>query len=333
MALSYAGPDTGGESVVVPRERLYLDRRERFEPITEGFVVGPQLAAMNAYVPRIQDMQRTYIRAFKAQMILALQGVSAAPATDSGRSELDVLSRRAHGVLGREPLPEPRRILNLHRAIRSRRAAADRKPHQQRRARATGRSCRADAPPQPGRCSSSSLRTCTTTGRIRRATAPALKAPLVRFFQEVSEAHPDTPMHGLVHALFHEDHAPMLLAYFDSVAPSGVDLVSFPWLLRLFEADRWMRDVRERFGFADIRTLRPDLIAAEFPLASGGNANLTQQVRAGAHRGRRACGVWPISRRSTGRSLNAPTPRSQPSSRGVNGCRFPGAPSQKARPI
>jgi hypothetical protein len=56
LDLRYRGPDTGDELLTIPHQRLYLDRREAFELVTndvDNHPVGPQLAVINCYVPTI----------------------------------------------------------------------------------------------------------------------------------------------------------------------------------------------------------------------------------------------------------------------------------------
>jgi hypothetical protein len=88
VTLNYSGEDTGNKRIVVPRERLFLDKRDTFSINTSDIEVpvGTQLAVLNCYVPHIQDMARTYTRCAKTCMIFAKQGISPLPVTDTRRS-------------------------------------------------------------------------------------------------------------------------------------------------------------------------------------------------------------------------------------------------------
>jgi len=83
---------------------------------------------------------------------------------------------------------------------------------------------------------------------------------------------------------------PLELRYFDGQNPPGSELTSADltderWVLRAWHADRWLRDMQDRFAVRDITTARPDLWASDDPSAplpdQSGNANLLAFVTGG----------------------------------------------------
>ncbi len=279
--LTYRGKDTGGEDVDLSRERLYLDRRDDF-PIDsndqDNFLVGPQLSVANCYEPPIWVMRRTYIRAFKALLCAWNHTLSVQPVTDSGGYELDVFLGHPvafeaeshfrdglnfgtyHVDCNFNALPVFDNHTDIPDPVVDQRANPSQR-HQQALFRLF-------------------FEDFFDYTRIRDETSSAFKAPFVLFLHEVIEAHQDLPLHALVHAGFHEDHVAKVLTYFQGVELTREELFGFSWLSRLWQAEKWIRNLKTHFLPKDIRTLRPDLMAATDPSVDG-DANLTTFYRDG----------------------------------------------------
>lgn len=96
FAVKYMGLDTGGEWMVPPHERLFLDFKD--SPLGQDEIPShdfPVLDPIPADVlggccpPSVRDIRRTAIRAHKALLIAHNHGLSAQVVTDSGQSEFD----------------------------------------------------------------------------------------------------------------------------------------------------------------------------------------------------------------------------------------------------
>ncbi len=111
-------------------------------------------------------------------------------------------------------------------------------------------------------------------------------------FAEAQEKQPAHPGYLLRHLAADARCWPLELRYFagQNLAVSeltSADLADERWVLRAWHADRWLRDMQDRFAVRDITTARPDLWASDDPSArlpdetQTGNANLLAFVTDG----------------------------------------------------
>jgi Tc toxin complex TcA C-terminal TcB-binding domain len=282
--LSYAGPDTEGRIVAIPRRVLF---RPTQEPLGLAAGIGIELTATEQaalsgrYTGSLRDIRRTYQRAYKAMLLAHRLDLSAAPIADDGQSEIgyllahpDLFSGAAYyrsgpgfatHLAGFDP-----DLLPLLDTYRSPSPGDDARvaPSRQRRAGLTDWWER--------------LYDYTV---MRRHSARSPERPAWLLFHESAEGHPDIPA-DLLRYLGVDLRRTDLVCRFDpGVVLSSADLVDERWPLRVWHADLELRAILERFEVADIRTARPDLWAADDPSsppdASSGNANLTRFVTDG----------------------------------------------------
>ncbi|GII82660.1 hypothetical protein Ssi03_06500 [Sphaerisporangium siamense] len=284
--LSYAGPDSGGEPVAVPRARLY---RRTQEPLTLDagieILTGNERAGLaGRYTGSLRDIRRTYQRAFKALLLAHRLGLSADPVSDDGGSELDHLLARpdrfsgaayhrdgggfAVHLAGFDPglLPVADPYLTPGPALDQRAA-----PSVPRRQALTDWWER--------------LFDYTV---VRAAARTSPERPLWLLFHESAEEHPDLEGDLLRYLGVSPARTPLVLRYRTDgggIEITSDDLVDERWPVRVWHADLLLRKILRRFLVADIRAARPDLWADADPGAppdqTSGNANLTRFVADG----------------------------------------------------
>ena len=283
--VKYLGPDTGGEWMVPPHERLFLEFKdgplEQEEIPPHDFSVlepVPADALGMCCPPTVRDIRRTYNRAHKALLCAHNHGLSAQVVTDSGQSEFDFFLAhppafqgvsyfriiggfdKHHAHYDFNFLPK---LDNYHPP----------EPSQDQRAQPSERRIQA--------LFDLFFEALFDYSRVREDAAPARETPAVNALHEWAEAHADPIAHGLRHLGIHLFHQNLVLRYFDGLELSSADLLGFHWLYRVWQAEKWIRNLKVHFLAKDIRTLRPDLVAATDPAADG-NANLTSFYRDGS---------------------------------------------------
>jgi hypothetical protein len=280
FGVKYMGPDTGGEWMVPPHKRLFLDFKDG--PLEQQEISAPdpalQAALSNCCPPTVRDIRRTAIRAHKTLFCAHNHNLSARVVTDSGQSEFDfflghpqafqgVSYFRDNGGFGKHHSHYDFNFLpvldNYHPP----------EPSQDQRAQPSMRRMQA--------LFDVFFEALFDYTRVRDEAAQAREAPAVNALHEWAEAHPDRIAHGLRHLGIHLFHRDLVLRYFDGLELASADLVSFHWLYRVWQAEKWIRNLKTHFLPQDIRALRPDLVAATDPAADG-NANLTAFYRDGS---------------------------------------------------
>ncbi len=283
--VKYAGPDSDGTLVAVPRHRLFLDaKRDPLGHRIDGMGTMPQQFLRLRYVSTLRDIRRTYQRAVKALLFAHRFALSAQPVADDGQSEIGYLLGHPDDFAGTSYYRDGGGGIAVHRAffdpnllpVRDNYLAPTRAQDQR-------------AAPSPRREQAlfdwwERIFDYTIARRDAR-TAP--ERPLWLLFHEAAENHPDDPAHLLRHLGVDLLHAPLVLRYHDGYRVSSGDLEDERWTVRAWRADRWLDGLRAGFLVDDIRTARPDLWASDDPgevVASeteSGNANLTRFVRDG----------------------------------------------------
>jgi hypothetical protein len=278
--VKYAGPDSRGERVVIPNRQLFSILKDKpWGDGIAGLSQGASLYLNRYYTSSFRDIRRTYQRAFKALLFahrLALFGRG----DRQDESELGYIL--AHGS-------------NFSGVAYSPRAAGF-TPHP------------ADldfnflpvtddyhTPPGDLRANPSQTRRQAMFDWLERLFDYTVAREDVverrerhfwRLFEEASEAPSADPAHLLEHLGVEHRNRAAELRYFqgqavDVYAVSGSDLEDERWGLRVWHADRWIRDMECHFAVKDIAAARPDLWASDDPASTvgsekdqSGNANL-----------------------------------------------------------
>ncbi|MEU0988143.1 neuraminidase-like domain-containing protein [Streptomyces sp. NPDC005953] len=281
--IKYAGPDSAGQAVTIPYERLFRDRKD--QPLSDGLrargAAGDLLRLR--FTSTLRDVRRTYQRAFKALLFAQRFGLRDDPMADDGQSEIGYLLAHPAEFSGRSSYRRGAGFA-IHQAhfdvnlLPVKDNYHPPTPGQDRRARPT---------PRRQQALFDWWERIFDYTAVRRATRRAPEDPLWLLFHEAAENHPDDPAHLLRHMGVDLLHTRLVLRFHAGHAVTGLDLLDERWTVRVFHADRWVRAVRRDFLVDDIRTARPDLWAAVDPgeTAAGesesGNRNLTRFVRDG----------------------------------------------------
>jgi hypothetical protein len=315
--LKYSGPDSGGETVPVPFERLFFDTKDaslghgivRDLPTAEAELAvdsGEAAAAYldGRYLPTLRDIRRTYQRAFKALLFAERFRLSAHPVAGYRQSELGFLLDHPKAFEGTShPRTGPAAFATHHAWF-----APDLLPVFDPYPPSALRP--AEPAPEDQRSAPSPRRQAALFDwwervfdytRLRRETERALERPPWLLFAEVLAQQPDNPAELLRHLGVDLRHAPLVLTQFDPGATPPVHQVGAPgsgeladerWAVRVWHAETWLRRLRRHFTPADITLARPALWAADDPSAEvdappvvsparSGNADLTKFVQDG----------------------------------------------------
>ena len=284
--LKYVGPDSSGCLVSLPLNRLYREHKDH--TLNQGIQFLPGSKNAEAflkafYTSTLRDIRRTYQGAFKAVLFAGKLGLSAEP-NDDGQSELGYLLSNPALFAGHAYYRTTTTSFATHLANFD----LDFLPLQD--------NYHAPTPVPPDRSTPSLQRTQAMFdwwerlfdyGSVREEAHLLHKGPLWRLFDEAQRKNPADPGQLLMHIGADPRCWPLDLRFYqDQSAPiysvSSADLQDDRWLIRAWQANRWIRGLLKRFHPKDIATARPDLWASQDPSepipASGvpqtGNANL-----------------------------------------------------------
>ncbi|EOD63596.1 neuraminidase-like domain-containing protein [Amycolatopsis vancoresmycina] len=314
--LKYSGPDSGGEPVVLPFDRLFRDTKDatlgedivRSRPTAAALDVesGEAAAAYltGHYPPTLRDIRRTYQRAFKALLFAERFRLSAHPVAGYRQSELGFLLDHPATFEGTTHHRTDETSFSTHHAwfAPDLLPVSDHYPPETLRPR--------EPAPEDQRSAPSPRRQAALFDwwervfdytRLREATERALERPPWLLFADALEQQPDDPGELLRHLGVDLRHAPLVLNYFapDSTPPihsvglpGSAELADERWAVRIRHAESWVRRLRRHFLPADISLARPALWAADDPSAEvdapplvspprSGNADLTRFVQDG----------------------------------------------------
>ncbi|MET8150882.1 neuraminidase-like domain-containing protein [Actinoplanes sp. NPDC005259] len=279
LLVEYRGPDTGGDRVAIPAERLYQAAKDA--PLDAGvngkLVYGVPAELLRAqYVSTLRDVRRTYQRAFKALLLAYRFGLSARVFSDYGQSELGYLLEHGDrlaglafsdaGGAGWQPHAvdfDPNLLPLLDTYLPP--AADDRA-----------------APSTPRRQAWFDVwERLFDHVELNRRAEPASEDPVWLLYDEAAGNQPDNPAQLLRHLGVNLSHAPQVLTYQPATTIAADALTDERWPTRVWHADRIVRRITHRFAIADLAPARPDLWADDDLLGSGGNLNLVTLVRAG----------------------------------------------------
>ncbi|MEU9662851.1 neuraminidase-like domain-containing protein [Streptomyces chartreusis] len=286
--LAYAGPDTDGQVVAIPRTRLFRPTQDPWRldrGLQKELTPTEQDALAQRYTGSLRDIRRTYQRAFKALLLAHRLGLSAQPTADDGQCELDYLLDHPDLFSG-AAYPRSDETVGVHLADLAPDLLPVSDPYR---------------PPDPAvdqRAAPSTARSQAITDWwerlydytvLRRDADPSPAQPAWLLFHESAEGHPDIPGDLQRHLGVDLRHTDAVRHYAlpgsDDVELASADLTDERWPVRVQRADRLLRTVRRRFLVADIRHARPARWADDDPASPhdgiSGNDNLRRFVADG----------------------------------------------------
>jgi hypothetical protein len=288
--LKYQGPDTSGQLVVVPATHLYIAFKDASidDGLDEGVsgLLGSKAEEFlhRLYVSSLRDVRRTYQRAFKAALFTRRLSFSVKPVSDDGQSELGYF------------LAHPDRFAGVSFFL----SGGSYLPHLaflDFNLLPVGDNYHPPSPSDDQRAAPSVRRRQAlfdwwerlfdyTVLRDAVRTSPS-EPPVFLLFHEAAEMHPDDPSHLLRHLGIDLSHADLVQSYFENFTVTSAELEDEIWPIRIWHADRGIRDLLASFACPDIRTAAPDLWASDDPSAVAigasetGNHNLLRFVQNG----------------------------------------------------
>ncbi|HEV3076950.1 MAG TPA: neuraminidase-like domain-containing protein, partial [Thermoanaerobaculia bacterium] len=291
--VKYAGPDSEDRLTAIPIERLFRDVVDA--PLDAGVAgvagidgvtgVGGGAAASflaHRFTGSLRGARRTYQRAFKAALYSHRFRLAAKPMPGEGQSELGYLLDHGDGFLGTCYYRVSPTQLETHHANFDFNLLPVGDPYHPPAG---------DQRAQPSARRQAAL--FDTWERLfdytvlRRETRPARERPAWLLFYEAAERQSDDPAQLLRHLGVDLRHAPLVLESFATPAPYAItsaDLRDERWAVRVWQAERWLRGVREQSTPRGIGAARPALWAADdpgLPIGGSGNENLTRFVQDG----------------------------------------------------
>ena len=280
LEVKYAGPDSCGECMPIPRRQLF--RMQKDAPLAQGIApqsAGATLFLQRHYVSSFRDIRRTYQRAFKA-LLFAHRFALSAERNCHGTSELSYMLEEkarfagsayfsAGGGFVRHAANFDFNFLPL---------LDDYHP-----------------PAADSRTKPAAKRTQAMFDWWERTFDYTVARDDVRcrhhrelwhLFAEARATNPADPAPLMAHLGADPRFWKLELRYFQNqaAAPYAVssdDLKDDRWTVRAWHADRWLAALDEHFAAKDVTVARPDLWASDDPSAllpgetQTGNANLS----------------------------------------------------------
>lgn len=289
--LNYVGPDTGDRSVTVPFDRLFRDAKD--SSLGAGIVQDEQAAAYldQHYPSTLRDIRRTYQRAFKALLFAERFRLSAHLVHGYHQSELGFFLDHPESFQGTSYRRTGYPSFTAHHAWFDMDLLPVTDPFL-----APDDDQRSNPSPQRQAALFDWWERIFDYCRLRAGTEDAEARPPWLLFADVAEQQPDNPAELLRHLRVELLDAPLVLAYFDPMAtppiytvgaPGSADLTDERWAVRVWRAEKWLRELRGHFVPHRIENARPALWVADDPgvevseLSDSGNANLTGFVQDG----------------------------------------------------
>ena len=278
--IKYAGPDSGGERVALPRQRLFAIDKEA--SLLAGITAqSPGAAAFLAtlYTSSLRDIRRTYQRAFKALLFARRLGL-AGRADDEDASELGFMLENGANFAGaayyrgaagftQHLAKFDFNFLPIADDYHSPAADARTKPS-----------------PQRIQAMFDWWERLFDYTRARDDIRRRHDRVFWRFFAEALKTRPADPAPLLAHLGVAPKCRPLGLRYYaGQAAPiysvTATTLADARWGIRVWHAERWLDALECRFAAKDMAVARPDLWASDDPAAllpgetASGNANLS----------------------------------------------------------
>ncbi len=282
--VKYAGPDSEDRLVSLPVRHLYRDFQDQTLDQGIAFLAGSKNAQAflkGFYTSTLRDMRRTYQRAFKAVLFAGKLGLWARMGEDR-RSELGFMLANPVNFAGcayyrTSPTAFTQHLADFNFNFL---ALAD-----------NYHPPAADGRTQPSLQQTQAMfdwwERLFDYAVMRKEVERRSKDPLWRLFEEAEINPPGNPAELLRHIGAKPGYWDLDLRYYQDQTSviytvSDNDLQDERWLVRVWQADFWIRRLMDRFHANDLSKARPDLWASDDPSApvpaSGvvqtGNANL-----------------------------------------------------------
>ncbi len=283
--LKYNGPDTGMAWLKISRDKLFLEKKEKDSPLEKINGIEAESSVHKSlraqYVSTVRDMRRTYQRAFKAALFVCRLDLSAKQISDDGQSELGYLLTHPVNFAGQSyyyyDIQEKWQVHNAKLDFNF-------LPVQDRYFEPTGEADKRTNPsPQRQQAMFDWWERLFDYTVMRRETERSPEQPAWLLFHESAERHPDNPADLLRHLGVDLLHDSLVLQYNENYSVSSANLEDDRWAVRCWQAEKWVRGLRQHFFPKDITKALPDLWASNDPAAGtpSGNANLTEFYRNG----------------------------------------------------
>ncbi len=280
LQVRYSGPDTDGQTIEVPHERLFsISKEDRLDKGIATLGAGAAAYLQTLYVSSLRDIRRTYQRAFKALLLVHRFKLSANPVSP-GQSELGYMLQQKDRFAGAA-------FFRSAGSFTEHQAGFDFNflPLLDNFLPPAG-DHRTNPSPQREQAMFDGWERLFDYVRARKEVRRRCERHLWLLFDEAFEKQPAHPEYLLRHMGADSRHWEADMHFYeDQFAPvyqvTRGDVEDERWVLRAFHADAWMRSLGEDFHAKDITLARPDLWASADPSAlvgpetETGNANLS----------------------------------------------------------
>ncbi len=279
--VKYTGPDSDDRLIAIPYNRLFRDKKDA--------VLGKGLGKDGAggqylnhhYTSTLRDIRRTYQRAFKAILFAHRFCLSAKPARGEQQSEIGFMLESGKDFLGTSYYRTSPAQFNSHHAFFNFNFLPVSDPY---------------LPPQPTqdqRVQPSAKRSAALFDwwertfdycQIRNEAESATERSAWLLFFEATERQQDLPAQLSRHLGVDIRHSAQVLNYFahPTYTITDSDLSDERWVMRVWQAEKWLQKVQKHFASLYIGDARPELWASDDPGNEdgapplSGNENLTQ---------------------------------------------------------
>ncbi|MCY7282514.1 MAG: insecticidal toxin complex protein, partial [Cyanobacteria bacterium CAN_BIN43] len=283
--LKYNGPDAGMDWLAIPYDKLFQGQKNA--TLRNGIDLPD--AAQNFldihYTSSVRDMRRTYQRAFKAMLLVSRLHLSAQRLSDDGQSELGYMLAHPINFAGQAYYRSGSTFVT-HKANFD--------PNflpvlDNYFTPPVSQDQRVAPTPQRQQAMFDWWERLFDYTVMRLETERSPEQPAWFLFHESAELHPDNPADLIRHLGIDLRHNTLVLQYYQAFPVTSVELEDDRWAVRVWQSEKWIRALLERFYPKDIRAARHDLWASDDPSVSetafgtteSGNANLTQFYRNG----------------------------------------------------
>jgi hypothetical protein len=289
LQLKYVGPDTDGQLIVVPRNRLFIPFKDGLlTDAIDGAAVENLTATESAllvgrFTSTIRDIRRTYERAFKALLFARRNDLSAEPIADDRESEAGLLLRLASEFQRTSYIKSGATYKDHHADLDFDFLPVD----DNFRPPPVGQDHRVDPSTKRRQAMFDWWERIYDYTVLRTEATIAPERPVWFLFHEADEEHTDDPAQLLRHLAIDLRHEEIIQTYSAPSLPGGVldltwqELVDERWAIRAWTADRWLHGVSNHWLLNDVRDAEPATWVVDDPEPNG-NANLTKLLEDGA---------------------------------------------------
>lgn len=280
--LKYNGPDAGVEWLAVPYDKLFQEQKNA---TLQSGLEHPEAAhnfLVEHFTSTVRDMRRTYQRAFKAMLLVNRLHLSAQRISDDGQSELGYMLSHPVNFVGQA-------YYHSGAAFVTHKANFD--PNflpvlDNYEAPPVAQDQRVAPTAQRRQAMFDWWERLFDYTVMRRETQRSPEQPAWLLFHEAAETHEDNPAHLLRHIGVDLRHDKLVLQFFEATQAdlsydvTSADLEDDRWAVRVWQSEKWVRALLQRFYPKDITVAEVFLWASDGPEITG-NANLTKFYRDG----------------------------------------------------